>query len=624
MRFIILLLWYGISSAQMPQFSVDAIPATLRENANAVVREEKIDIRIPSRGNIEVKTMRVVTILNEYGLKCINAVESRNVKSIDAIILDAGGKKIKDIRRKDFKEVSASESFITDDKITYLEYTPVSYPFTVVYTSTVSDGNTAFIPNWLPVADYFCSVQKASVSIDAAPELGLRHKLVGFENQAVETATVGNNIVLSVKDIPAVKSEQYSPALYNLVPKVTFGLEKFRLEGVDGEASSWESFSKWMHANLLAGTDVLSEETKSKIRSLVGAETDPLKKARLVYEYVQGKTRYVSIQLGIGGWKPMKAMDVDRLGYGDCKALTNYTKALLDVVGVPSFYTVVYGDSSKMDLMPDFVSMQGNHIILGIPHSGSIHWLECTSQTIPFGFLGDFTDDRLALPVTPQGSGLVRTVGYKNEVNRQDSKGSCVLDADGNITGSVEIVSTGIQYDNKLSLEHKSGTDLVNFYKDYFSTIPNAKFTSTRVSNDKERVTFTETVSLMGERFGTLSDGRIIFPINAFNVYRSVPQRYRSRSHPIQISRGFFDLDDVTIEIPKGYTVEAKPEKQQISSKFGEYSIEVIPVSENVFSVKRSLRINEGKFLKEDYESFRKFSEQIVRADSSKMVIVKT
>jgi hypothetical protein len=31
-------------------------------------------------------------------------------------------------------------------------------------------------------------------------------------------------------------------------------------------------------------------------------------KAKLIYDYVQQKSRYVSIQVGIGGWKPMDAV----------------------------------------------------------------------------------------------------------------------------------------------------------------------------------------------------------------------------------------------------------------------------------------------------------------------------
>jgi transglutaminase-like putative cysteine protease len=45
------------------------------------------------------------------------------------------------------------------------------------------------------------------------------------------------------------------------------------------------------------------------------------KKAKKIYQYLQNKTRYISVQIGIGGFQPVTAADVDRLGYGDCKGI---------------------------------------------------------------------------------------------------------------------------------------------------------------------------------------------------------------------------------------------------------------------------------------------------------------
>jgi len=86
----------------------------------------------------------------------------------------------------------------------------------------------------------------------------------------------------------------------------------------------------WQKENLLKGRRDLSETTIQEVTTLVSKASTNKEKAKLIYQYVQNKTRYISIQLGIGGWKPILASEVDRLGYGDCKALTNYTKALLD------------------------------------------------------------------------------------------------------------------------------------------------------------------------------------------------------------------------------------------------------------------------------------------------------
>lgn len=65
------------------------------------------------------------------------------------------------------------------------------------------------------------------------------------------------------------------------------GLEKFHLEGVDGTATTWEAFGKWYGEKILTGTTTLPEETKTKIKALVGDEKDPIKKAKIIYDYVQ-------------------------------------------------------------------------------------------------------------------------------------------------------------------------------------------------------------------------------------------------------------------------------------------------------------------------------------------------
>ncbi len=625
MRFTVFLIFLFVfnASAQKPEYAVMLIPENLKENANAVVRYCQTDINITSRNNMTVQTYRAVTVLNELGLTNIEAYEYENIKSIEAVIYDAAGNELKRIKRKDFREQAVSQgAFISDSKVTYLDYTPTQYPFTVVFQSEISSSNTAFIPQWRPLRQKLVSVEKSAFSVAYLPSLGFKLNEYNFAAHNITKSEKPNSISYTAQHLPAVRVESLSPSFDKLVPYVLFGIEKFHLEGVDGEALTWEGISAWNYNNLLAGTDELSLETQAKVKAMVGEEKDPLEKAKIIYKYVQSKTRYVNISLGIGGWKPMKAKDVDRLGYGDCKALSNYMRCLLNVVNVPSFYTVIYGDSDKTDLKSDIVSIQGNHIILGIPVNDKITWVECTSQTIPFGFLGDFTDDRLALLIKPSGGELVRTQSYKTDENTQFTKGNYTINSAGHIAGGVEIKSKGTQYDGKNGLQDRSTNELDKFYKDYF-TINNLQFDKIAINNDKDNVEFTETLLLKAEGYANTENNRLMFPVNAFNQSSQIPQRYRSRVHPLEISRGFADHDEVTIVIPEGYTIDAKPNNMELKNKFGEYKCELVSINATQMLYKRSLIVRSGQFEPSEYENYRKFREAIAKADNAKMVLVK-
>jgi hypothetical protein len=615
--------------AQNQNYSATKIPPDLLENAHAVVRLNQQTIAISSRKSMLISTTRVVTILNENGLRNMNAGEyfsnSSKIKSIEATVLNKEGTEIKKIKRRDFKESSVSQgSIITDNKLLYLDYTPASYPFTLVFESAVETSNTAFIPSWYPVESTFVGTEMTSIAISYLPELGFKYKEFNFDNALkIGKEESSNSITYSAKNIPPFKFEEYAPASKNFLPNVMFGLTSFHLEGVEGEASDWKNFGTWMYESLLKNTTEIPLETQNKIKQLVGNEKDPLKITKLIYQYVQDKTRYISIQLGIGGWKPMLAKDVDRLGYGDCKALTNYTRSLLQTVGIPSYYTIIYGDTEMRNLQQDFVSMQGNHVILGVPIDNKIYWLECTSQDNPFGFQGDFTDNRFALIIKPDGGEIIRTHEYKTEENSQVSKGSFTINAEGNLSGAVVIKSKGTQYDNKFYNEKKSAEERIKFYKNYFWHVNNINLHNISFINNKETVEFQEYIAIEAVGYASISSGRMMFVLNVFNPSKNVPQRYRTRTNPFEIDRGFYDYDETVITLPAEYSIEATPDNFELKDKFGYYKTEYSIVNESEIKYKRTYQINPGLYDKDEYESFRKFKETIAKIDNAKIVLIK-
>jgi len=285
-------------------------------------------------------------------------------------------------------------SLYIDNRALRLNYTPVQYPYTMEFNYEIETSDTAFFPPWYFLGGYRASVEKSYYAISYAsesikPEIK-KHNLDQIE--VSETETPGK-IVFEAENIAAIKSESLSPGFRKIAPRLSTRLKKFNLKGQEATVDTWKDFGAWMNKALLKDRAALEPGTIAKAKNLVKGVTDDLEKAKIIYKYVQDNTRYISVQIGIGGWKPISAIDVDRLKYGDCKGLSNYTHALLKSVDVPSYYTVIQAGNRKTDFDEDFAAMQGNHAILAIPYNDQYYWIDCTSQTHPFGFVGDFTDD---------------------------------------------------------------------------------------------------------------------------------------------------------------------------------------------------------------------------------------
>ena len=607
------------------KFIALTISPELKENSNAVIRSNVTNIDIEAIDKIVVKQHRIVTVFNESGQSKVNGVvyydNAVTVKKLEAKIYNAFGQEIKKYRKKDFKDVSVADGFsiFSDNRAKYFDYTPINYPYTVEFMVETERTNTAFIPKWLPIEGYYVSTEFSSFKVNNNSGVELTKKASNFEGyDIIEELSEFNYRAIN---LPALVSEAYSPTFTTFAPSLKLALKEFSMEGVKGTNTSWQNFGQWMNDKLIKGTETLPESVKQEITALTKDATSSIDKAKIVYKYMQDKSRYVSIQVGIGGWKPMLASDVDRLGYGDCKGLTNYTKSLLETVGVESFYTVVYGDTNVRSLDDSFSSLEGNHVILTIPNKEDYIWLECTSQEAPFGYNANFTDDRDVLIITPDGGEIVHTKIYETLSNTQVTKADVVIDASGNMNAKVNVIYKGSQYDNHTHIESKDLKDQKLFYKNHYDNINNLSIVSLKMNNDKESIVFTEDLEFQATKYASKAGERLLLVPNLFNKRTVSPPRYKKRNLPFEIDRGYADSDEYAIVIPEGFNFESLKEPVDISNKFGTYKVSIEKKNSKTILYKRDLIINKGKYSKEDYKDFRAFCLKIVKHDKSRIAI---
>ena len=602
------------------------IPAELKAKANAVVRFETKTVEILSIEEIKVTKKRITTVFNKYGNRHINAGEGYDNNSeivhIEAYIYNASGEEIKKIKERDFTDASAVSqiSIYEDNRVKYLKYIPIKYPYTVEYTSEVIYRNTAFFPNWQPIDDYFVSVQHSEYEIINTAGLELKAKKENFDNYNIQEISEHHFIA---DDINGIKYEAYTPGLKSIIPRYKVALKAFSMIGVEGVNNNWNDFGKWMYDRLLTGTDDIPQERIAEVRSLTAGIDDKIERAKIIYKYMQDKTRYISIQVGIGGWKPMLANDVDKLGYADCKGLTNYTKALLEAVDVPSYYTLVYGGKSIRNIDAEFSSTEGNHAILCVPNDDENIFLECTSQTNPFGFTAGFTDDRDVLLVKPEGGEIVHTKIYEADDSVQKTTATIALDDTGSFKADVTITTTGYQYNLHQGTETETDRDQQLHYKEYWDNINDIAIDDITIVNNKEQVIYTESVKLSSTNYASKSGVRLIFQPNMFNKITQIPPRYSERKLDFKIDRSFKDVDEFMIQIPAGLKIEAMTEGKEVETKFGTYKFKIEALEGNKIKYTRTYILNKGDYQKEDYKAYRDFKKQIVKNDKTKVVLIK-
>ncbi|MBB6128844.1 DUF3857 domain-containing protein [Mucilaginibacter lappiensis] len=619
-----------VASAQ-ENYDVSLISKDLLPYASAVVRNNEVSVEVKDYDNTLYHIKTAVTILNKNGNNIADIVvwhnKSRVIKSIKGIVYNQFGKQVNKFSESDFEDVNAQDGFSLFQDLKVKHYNPAvtDYPYTIVYEYEVKSKQSLNFSDWEPNSTTGQAVEKSSYTFSCKPDFNIRYKEINMPAKVV----IGTNkdgyktYTWQVNNLKAIKDEPYSPNEDKYLSSVKIAPEKFSYEGITGSFNNWKEMGKWIYDKLLASRLQVPGATASYMKQLTDSITNPKLKAKKIYEYMQGKTHYISVQVGIGGYQPFLAADVDQQNYGDCKALVNYTQALFKTVNIDSYYCIVEAGSRKQSPLNDFASMnQFDHVILCLPFKNDTTFLECTSQKIPFGFLSDFTDDRTVLACTPEGGKLLHTPKYTASNNLQQRKATFVLDTQGNLSGQMQTIFKGTQYDNREGIIEEAPKERIkNLQKEY--AINNMDIEKVDFKQDKSlHPITTETIKLSAGEYGSVNDGKITFLANATNRSHNVPREIRNRRHEVYINRGYTDEDEIVYTLPAGYHIDLRPTDVSINKPFGKFSATIM-VKGNELVYKRHVQLIDGTYSKDIYQNLIDFFQAIVESDDNNVTLAK-
>ena len=265
------------------------------------------------------------------------------------------------------------------------------------------------------------------------------------------TGTDGQQVIeVTASKLLPIQKEPFGPDFAKLFPRIYFAPSAFKYDKSEGDMSTWQKYGEWQY-KLLDGRDELTEPFRNKLHGLTAHCSTDREKVKAIYDYLAKTTRYVSIQLGIGGLQPIAASDVCRTGFGDCKGLSNYTRAMLKEIGIPSTYTVISTTNER--LLPDFSSAnQMNHVILQVPLPKDTLWLECTDPSLPFGYIHQGIAGHDALLIDPAGGSIHRLPMYPDSLNTQHIIATITLSPTAETQIEVNEISRLFQYENEAGI----------------------------------------------------------------------------------------------------------------------------------------------------------------------------
>jgi hypothetical protein len=393
------------------------------------------------------------------------------------------------------------------------------------------------------------------------------------------------------------------------------------MEDYEGDMTSWKSFGMW-YASLKKGIDVLPEDKKLFFREMVSSAKNDKEKIKIIYEYLQKNFRYVSIQLGIGGFKPFPATFTESKKYGDCKGLSNFMQAALDGVGIKSYQALINRQSNGLPVDPDFPHNRFNHVILFVPLKEDSVWLECTSSSLDFGSLDVSTENKNALLITENGGVLVSTPASNSHSNIFSAYSKVMLNEDG--SGDMEtIFHTAGEYREMIDdiLKAKRDEQKQSLVMDLSFKQPD----DFELSKKEGESAHTALLKMSIEKVPEFSAGSKLFLApRLYKIWARKLPKTDNRRLDFYFNFPFEKTDTTVYILPAGYKVDALPPAKELKTEYTSY-ITKCWYDEAQKAVYSSVQIilNQHVIPAAKYAGIKKFFDDVLINDGQKIVIRK-
>ena len=518
--------------------------------------------------------------------------KDESVSKFSCVVQSLDGTLMKKYKGGDLERTRYSEHLADDVEKVFLNIDLPSYPAVVTTDVTIRhNGNTLGYPPFAPVAAYDAGVKEACYEIAYPSSFTVNYAVEGaLPAPEISTTPQGRKMIaFKVSNIPPLSRESHAKPLNKLVPKVYFAPGTLDYYGTKASLESWETFGKWVHG-LCDGLDVLPDEAKAKVHSLTDSCKSEWSKIKVLYDFLRQSTRYVSIQLGIGGYRPLSAAFVWKNGFGDCKALVNYMKAMLAEAGISSTYTLVSTTYDKLLPVPNF--QQLNHVVLKVPVGDRAVWMECTNPRIPLGYTHEGIAGHDAVEITAAGGKVVTLPDYPDSLSLRSTEVSLNL-LPGSGMADVWINDNYYMhsYAQMAGWAYEGGREQQDLAGALYE-MPFAEVKEAKCQVHDSVMPRTEITVAARAQVARTTGSRLFVKPNLLHKNFAKESISENREQDVWFGRGMKNVERITLTLPDSISIESLPKDVFVDNEIGVFSSKTSVsgrtiVTTNVFMLRR-------------------------------------
>ncbi len=566
------------AKSDVAQLLATAPKASDFPNAARVMLLDLADITVRPDGSARTVTRQAIRVFNKRGRDAESEIQIpynsgyETVKLVRARTIRPDGT-VAEVKLDEVREASPSEY---DDARVKSFSMPAVDDNAIIEYEYITDQKASALPGYFWTQWYFQGgfdpVQYTRLTVTIPKSLDLHQKIrYSAVTPSVKDSPDGKNKIYTWEDknVAPFDLEPMMPDVERMRPKLT-------LSTLPG----WQTVAAW-YAKIAQGRDTADAAIQQKAQELTRGLTRDEDKAKAIFYYVEDKTRYVAIELGLSAYQPRPASRTLANQYGDCKDMATLLVSMLRSVGI-SAYPVLLRVQPVQPIQDELPAPSAfNHAICLAEIDGKKYWLDATAQMASWGQIPG-ADRGADAFVIRDGKGVWEKIPLADPDEAKAVQTiRLTLSDDGSAKGTVELTGTG---DNDLSLRSQLlylPPDRVQGYLEQMARRigPNARVTDYKVSDFHNRdVPVSITMQVTLPNWATRSGSLLLFkarPDQSAGA-SSNPFEEGDRRHPIAQTNIQRVDSHLEVTLPAGFALLSKPDDSSAQSPIGRYERSIV------------------------------------------------